>query len=334
MAFLEFTGGIKKIISGKVNMKEKQLFSTLFYLVFTLIFFTSCKQKSKENTATDTPIKGSINISIDESFEPVMREQIAMYEASFPGTKINAQYKTEADCLKDFFNDSLNRMIVVTRGLTPTEERFMTQKLSFNPGWNELASDAVAIVVNINSKDTLFSLKRLQEQLTGKINRTQTIVFDGLNKTSTVRFIEDSVLKGKTFDTSVVKAVKNSDEVLNYIAMHENAIGFVGINRIGNPEDTAQVAMLKKVKITYVKCDVCVNTPYVLPSQESILNRRYPLVRGLYYAVKENYTGLGSGFVSFLKYERGQLIFRRAYLGPSMLFGLRTVNLNDKLPNN
>ena len=334
MAFLESIEGIKKIISGSANMKTRHIFNTVFYFFVTLVLFAACKRKSTAYGATDTPVKGSINISVDESFAPVMKEQISMYEASFPGTKINAQYKSEADCLKDFFNDSLNRMIIVTRGLTAKEEKVMTQKLSFNPGWNELASDAVAIVVNKNSKDTLFTLNRLQEQLTGKINRMQTMVFDGLNKTSTVRFIEDSVLKGKTFDTSVVKAVKNSDEVLNYVATHENTIGFVGINRIGNPEDTAQVSMLRNVKITYVKCDVCVNTPYVLPSQESIQNRHYPLVRGLYYAVKENYTGLGSGFVSFLKYERGQLIFRRAYLGPSMLFGLRTVNLNDKLPGN
>ena len=96
MAFLEFTGVIKKIISGIVNMKTKQIFITIFYVFLTLVFFTACKGKTKEYGATDTPLKGSINISIDESFEPVMKEQIAMYEASFPSTKINAQYKTEA----------------------------------------------------------------------------------------------------------------------------------------------------------------------------------------------------------------------------------------------
>jgi phosphate transport system substrate-binding protein len=333
MGFLEFTEVIKKIISGRVDMKTMNIFKKVTSIFFAATLLYSCNE-NKEIKPTDTPVKGTIDISIDESFEPVLKEQIAMYEASFPGTKINAHYKTEADCLKDFFNDSLNRMVIVTRGLTANEEKIMTQKLSFNPGWNELASDAIAIVVNKKSTDTLFTLDRLQQQLTGKINRQQTIVFDGLNKTSTVRFIEDSVLKGKAFDTSVVRAVKNSDEVLQYISTHNNAIGFVGINRIGNPEDTAQVNMLTKVKLAYVKCDVCVNTPYVMPSQESIQNRRYPLVRGLYYAIKENYTGLGNGFVSFLKYERGQLIFRRAYLGPTMGFQIRTVNLNDKLPNN
>ncbi len=69
-----------------------------------------------------------------------------------------------------------------------------------------------------------------------------------------VRFITDSILQGKKFDTSVVKAAK-SREVIDYVSTEENAIGLVGISWIGNPEDTAQVNMLKKVKIAYVECD-------------------------------------------------------------------------------
>jgi phosphate transport system substrate-binding protein len=65
--------------------------------------------------------------------------------------------------------------------------------------------------------------------------------------------------------------------------------------------------------------------------QESMITRRYPLTRGVYYVIKENYEGLGTGFVSFLKYERGQLIFKRAYLGPIMDFELRNVQINQKI---
>jgi phosphate transport system substrate-binding protein len=315
-------------------MKKGILYKWLLAMLPVVLFLASCSEDKKIVHPEDTPTKGTIEISVDESFRPVMEEQIAMYEASFPGTKIIAHYKSEVDCFRDFFRDSLNRMVIVTRGLTPKEEKLMTESLGYNPGWNEIASDAVAVVVNKNSNDTLFSLERLQQQLTGKIHREEVMVFDGLNRTSTVRFVEDSILKGKTFDTSVVRAVKTSDEVLEYVAANNNAVGFVGINRIGNPEDPKQVEMLKKVKLAYVKCDVCVNTPYVLPSQESILNRRYPLVRGLYYIIKENYKGLGSGLVAFLKYERGQLIFRRAYLGPVMEFTVRDVKLNGALPKN
>ncbi len=332
MEGLEYLEGTRKIILERVDMCKKTIFRNLIFLVFAIIFFAACEEKIKGVPITDTPTSGTIEISVDESFEPVIKEQIAMYEASFPNTKINAHYKTEAECLKDFFTDTTNRLVIVTRGLTDKEEKYMIDSLGYNPGWQEVATDAVAIIVHKKSVDTFFTLQDIQQTLQGKINKNKTIVFDGLKKTSTARFIQDSVLKGSPIDTAVVKAVKNSVEVLDYVATHENAIGFVGINRIGNPEDAGQVEMLKKVKIALVQCDLCQYKPYILPTQQSILNRRYPLVRGLHFIIKESYKGLGNGFVTFLQYERGQLIFRRAYLGPIMNFNVRNVNLNNKLP--
>ncbi len=302
--------------------------------IFVAIVFLwiGCDENKKQISVDDTSQKGTIYISVDESFKPVIEEQIRVYESSFPGAHIVASYKAEADCLKDFFRDTLNRMVIVTRGLVSNEENYISDSLNYAAGWNDIASDAITIIVNAKSSDTLFTIERLQKQLTGKINREQNIVFDGLNATSTVRYISDSILKGQKFDTSVVKATKSSKEVISYVSEHENAIGFVGISWIGNPEDTAQLSMLKKVKIAYVECKPCKDSPYVKPMQESILSRRYPLVRGLYYIIKENYQGLGNGFVNFLKYERGQLIFKRAYLGPVMGFGIRNVKLNQKIP--
>jgi phosphate transport system substrate-binding protein len=296
-----------------------------------LLFIIGCGDRAS-NKVTDAPGFGAIEVSADETFEPVLREQAAMYEATYPNAKINIKYKSEADCLKDFFNDSLNRLVIVTRGLTAKEEAFMTKKVGFNPGWQEIATDAVAVIVHAKSVDTIFTLDRIKQQLTGKINRNQEIVFDGLNKTSTLRFVEDSILKGSAIDTTVVRAVKNSDLVIDYVATHPNAIGFVGINRIGNPENDAHLKLLQKVKIGLVQCDLCEEKPFIKPSQQTILNRRYPLVRGIYYLIKENYIGLGNGFVSFLRYEKGQLIFKRDYLGPIMNFNIRNVKINEKLP--
>lgn len=304
-----------------------------FFLIVTVLLFAGCSDKKKDmHSPDDTPLKGTIYISVDESFKPVIEEQISVYERSFPGTHIMASYKTEADCLKDFFRDTLNRLVIVTRGLNRKEEEYMIDSLGYNPAWNQVATDAIAVIVNAGSTDTLFDIERLQLQLTGKINRDQKIVFDGLNATSTVRYISDSILRGNKFDTSVVKAAKSSREVIDYVSNEKNAVGLVGISWIGNPEDTAQVNMLKKVKIAYVECTLCNDTPYVKPMQVSILTRRYPLVRGLYYMLKENYIGLGTGFVNFLKHERGQLIFKRAYLGPVMNFNIRNVRLNETLP--
>lgn len=306
--------------------------SCWFITLSVIIGMIGCKpQKSKEGTY-DTSSHGTINISVDESFKPVIEAQIAMYHNSYPETKIVAHYKPEAECIKDLFNDSATRTVIITRGLTEKETKYFTAELGYIPANNIVATDAIAIVVNNASEDTLFTLERLKQQLAGKVNTQQHIVFDGLSATSTLRFIMDSVLKGQALDTTVVKAAKSSKDVLEYVANDKNAIGLVGISWIGNPEVPEQVAMLKKVKLAYVQCTVCDSLPYVKPMQESILTRRYPLVRGLYYVNKEGYAGLGTGFVNFLKNERGQLIFRRAYLGPIMPLGIRNLRLNEKLP--
>ena len=274
---------------------------------------------------------GTIHVSVDESFRPVIEEQIKVFETSFPGAKIIAEYKTEANCLKDFFYDTANSMAIITRGLGVEEENYWQDSLGHLPSWNVVAYDAITLIVNKNNPDTLFTIEKLRLLLSGKGDRKQKLIFDGLNSTSTVRFISDSILKGRSFDTSVVKAVKNSQEVVNYIANNENAVGFVGISWVGNPEDSEQMRMLDKVKIAYVACDVCSDTPYVKPLQSSILTRRYPLVRGLYFVHKDGTEGLARGFSNFLRSERGQLIFKRAYLGTVMDFEVRNVKLTKKL---
>jgi len=310
---------------------HKLAMNTWCVMLIIVLIIIGCQSKKKK-TVFDSPTNGNINISVDESFKPVIDEQIKMFEASYPNAKINVHYKPEAECLKDILMDSATRLVIVTRGLNSKEEHYFQDSMEYVPRWDKIATDAIAIVVNANSTDTIFTLKRLQDQLSGRMGKKETIIFDGLSATSIVRFATDSILKGRSFDTSVVKAVRGSKAVLNYVASDVNAIGLVGISWIGNPEDTAQVNMLKQVKIAFVQCDICPDSPYIKPNQLSILTKRYPLVRGLYYILKENYNGLGSGFVDFMQFERGQLIFKRAYMGSGKMgFAIRNVNINEKL---
>jgi len=58
--------------------------------------------------------------------------------------------------------------------------------------------------------------------------------------------------------------------------------------------------------------------------------KRYPLVRRLYYVLKENFSGVGSNFANFLQFERGQLIFSKAYLWPTkMSFQVRDTQISN-----
>jgi len=290
-----------------------------------MVFLAGCTENRR--TDLDTTDSGTIHISVDESFKPVIDSQIQVFEALYPKARIIADYKPEAECFKDLMKDS-TRMIIVTRGLTDSEEKFYKDTFSFYMRYDKLANDAVAVVINNQDPDSLLTMEKIRGILSGSTGDTERAVFDGLTETSTIRFAVDSILQGEPFDSRKVFAVQGSPAVLNYVEHHRGVLGFIGVSWIGNPEDTSQTSFLKEVRIAALKC-ACDEDTYVKPYQANIELRRYPMVRGLYYILKENYDGLGSGFVNFMQYEKGQLIFKRAYLWPAkMNFDIRPATLN------
>jgi phosphate transport system substrate-binding protein len=277
---------------------------------------------------TDKLDRGTIHISVDESFKPVIDSQIKVFEASFPEAHIIAHYKPEAECLKDLLVDSI-RMVIVTRQLLPAEEQRLKDTLSFIPVQGRIAYDAVAVIVNKQSKDSILDYSEVKSLLNGTSKLKLRPVLDGLTATSTVRYALDSLLKGEPLGKNVTAAT-SSQGVIDYVAENPDAVGFVGVSWIGNPEDQTQLSFQKKVTIASVQCITCDGHPYVKPYQANIAMLRYPMVRGLSYILKENYEGLGSGFANFLIYERGQLIFRRAYLWPArMQFEVRSAGIKE-----
>jgi phosphate transport system substrate-binding protein len=284
-------------------------------LLTTLTILGSCNNNVQ--TSTESANSGTIQISVDESFKPVIDSEIKVFEASHPDATIIAHYKPEADCIKDLNNDSI-RMIIITRGLSPDEEQIMKNKLSYVPTYGKLAFDAVAVIVNRAVKDTLFDMSDLRSLVKGTSGYKYKVVLDGLSATSTVRYVKDSLAGGQPLGKNVVAAT-SSQGVIDYISNNADAVGFVGVSWIGNPEDSSQMSFQKKLRIASVECAQCQPVVYTQPYQYNIATRRYPLIRTLNYVLKENYDGLGSGFTSFLIYERGQLIFNRAYLWPARM---------------
>lgn len=302
-----------------------------FIALFSILI--SCGNTTEKNRIEkDTPRKGTIYISIDESFKPVIDEEIKVYQSDFPEAKIIASYKSEADCFRDLQNDS-TRMIIVARKLTKEEFEILKHNLDFYPKNFRLAWDAISVVVNAASSDTVFTLKKLNEMVTARSNIGKTLVVDGLNATSTVLYLQDSIAMGKPLGPNV-KGVLGSKAVLDFVAGNVNAIGFVGSSWVGNEYDPEQVAYFGKVKTALIEVRNDSLQQFAKPSQATISNDLYPFVRPIWGIVKEhtNTMQLGMGLMGFMRGERGQLIFRRANLVPAeMYFGIRQITVGDFL---
>jgi phosphate transport system substrate-binding protein len=302
-------------------------------LWFSIVFWSclavyGCKSyKAQEDELPDTRTSGRINVSADESFKPIIDAQVQVFESNFPGTKINVQYKAEAECLKDLLNDTV-RIVIATKSYNENEKKLISDSLKVAPERMVVARDAIAVIVHPQAPDSLFTMDEIKAILKGNFSKKLIPVFDGVQATSTVRFIVDSVLRSDSLSPQAM-AARTSEGVIDYVATHPDAIGFIGVSWVGNQDDEQQVSFLKKVKMARLESRDLYDK-YILPVQANIYLNRYPMVRDLVYMLRERHKGLGHGFAEFMSGEIGQLIFKRAYLMPAQRkFLIRPIRVKE-----
>jgi phosphate transport system substrate-binding protein len=295
----------------------KTVNKNLTWLVLVM-FVCGCRSKKTGNEPPkETLSTGTIRISADEAFKPVIEEQIKVFQSEYPRAKVLAEYKNEAACLNDLDNDSV-RMVIVTRGLSREQEENYKLNLGYYPVWGRVAWDAVAVIVNKSASKDQFTVEEVRGILDGTSTLPYRPVFDGLRATSSVRYAVDSILKGKPLGKNVT-GVGGSEAVINFVEKNPTAIGFIGLSWIGNPQDPIHKTFLKKVKVAAIKCINCPTSSYEMPFAASIVRGGYPLVRGLYFILRERIPGVGGNFAEWMKQQQGQLIFKRAYLVPAQM---------------
>jgi phosphate transport system substrate-binding protein len=297
----------------------------IFFFISAVCVLSSCDDTTKP---TDTLGKGVIDISVDETFQPVIEDQIKVFDSSFPEAKVNVHYKSETECIKDYF-DNKARIILVTRQFTKEEKDVCAQKKVYVTSL-PLAREGIAVVLNKASNDTLIDMAMLKGILMGTYSKKYTVVFDN-QASSTVRYITDSVLRGAKLGGNVFAAKGNKD-VVDYVAKNPDAIGFVGLGFVSDNNDPNNTGtFIKDVKVASIKNEK--TGEFLQPYQAYIALRSYPLTRTLYYINSESYAGLGTGFANFLGNQRGQLIFFHDHFFPvrsEMVIREAAVNSENK----
>ncbi len=289
-------------------MKYVQLFISF---IFISVIFISCDE---EVTIHDNQTSGQIKISIDESYKLVMEQQVKVFQSNFPKAKIIAEYKSEDDCLKDFFEDT-TRVIFISRDLTKEEKEYATTK-NIAPKSMTLARDAVAFVVSKNSTDTLLTITQLKQILEGtNTQKKLKLVFENKNS-ACIRYVQDSILRGAKMHTDVF-AANGIDDLVKYVNENEKAIGIIGVNWVSDVKDSTSISFLSKIRLAGILPSNNDSVKfYVRPFQAYIGLKEYPCTRELHFITKETWMGLGTGFINFLSHEGGQILFKNTGLFP------------------
>lgn len=304
-------------------------------LLLLIVILTACGKKPKDGL-TDTYTTGVIAIAADESFRPIIQEEIDVFEGVFPLAGIVPHYTTEVDAVNLLLKDSV-RLAIATRTLTSKElESFHSRK--FFPREIKIATDGLALIVNNQNKDSLMSVHDFCRILTGEVQswseiypasplKDITLVFDNKNS-STVRFAIDSVCHGKPLSNRV-KALRTNQQVIDYVACTPQAIGVIGVNWLGNRSDTTNLSFREEIKVLAVSTEK-EPTPQnsYKPYQAYLYYGTYPLTRNIYVLLNDPRNALPWGFTSFMTSDRGQRIILKSGLVPATQ-PVRIVDIKD-----
>ena len=68
-------------------------------LTLSVCLFSSCNNKKNKDGRTDTYSSGAISFVSDESFSPIINEEMQVFENDYPQAKVTPIYTNESDAI-------------------------------------------------------------------------------------------------------------------------------------------------------------------------------------------------------------------------------------------
>ena len=305
-------------------------------LYLSCILMLSACTSSKGKGQAETLYSGAIRIAVDESFKPIIEEELQVYQALNPEALITPIYCSEVEAVNLLLKDSV-RLAITNRRLTEKELiSFHTRK--FFPVSIRFAFSGIALITHRSNPDSLITLEDFRRIVTGKITKWKElnpqsklermqVVFDNPNS-GTVHYVIDSICQGEALSDSL-RALKNNEEVIDYVATTPDAIGIIGANWIRNKADTTHLSFNQKVRVLSVSdsTQATSNNSY-RPYQAYLALKKYPMTHEVYILINDPKGALPTGLMTFLTGERGQRIILKSGLVPATQ-PVRIINVKD-----
>ncbi|GAB3329649.1 substrate-binding domain-containing protein [Larkinella ripae] len=274
----------------------------------------------------DNPSHGSINITADESLEPMVESIYKAYEGVYPNAKFNVAFKPEEEAIATMLRDSA-RLVFSTRELNDQEKSVFTrEKIKYKSEF--IATDGIALIVGRQNADSLITMSELNAIFQGQITRWEqlkngnqtgpiVLVFDN-NNSSNLNFV---LKQFKVSDLSRIKifTVNSNKQVIEYVRKNPVALGFIGVNWISDGDSPLAAELSKNLRVMGVseKTNPASIGDFFQPFQKNLGLKTYPLRRNVYVISREAHSGLGSGLINYIIRDVGGLLIEKSGLWPA-----------------
>jgi len=249
------------------------------------------------------PARADITVKGSDTMVILAQKWAEVYMAKNPGTKIQVTgggSGTGFAALQNKTTDLCN----ASRKIKAKEIESCIKAFGKRPTEYKVALDGLSVYVNTANPVTELSVEQLELIFTGKIKNWKEVggsdapitVYSRENSSGTYEFFKEHVLKGKDFVASA-QTMPGTAAVLQAVAKDKNGIGYGG------------AAYGAGAKHLNVRADA--NSPAVEPTEENVVNQKYPIWRYLYIYVNPALDkGEVAAYLNWIRSDEGQRVVK------------------------
>ncbi len=281
----------KRAVKIAASMKFKIL------LMLTVVFLISCDEKADPNEPVGfLQVKGSDTIvnAAQKISEEFMKEYPHIFVAVTGGGS--------GVGIASLINKTTD-VATASREISKKEIE-MARKRGVEPNETIIAYDGVAVIVNKNNPVEKLSINDLHKIFTGKaVNWKEfggkdlyIVTLSREVSSGTYAYFKDEVVKlgkkdsGEEFSSETL-LLSSSQAIVEEVVSNEAAIGYLGMGYISERTKTIEVGR---------------EGDFFVPDVNSVLSKRYPLSRPLYFLTNGQPKGITKLFIEYALSPAGQ----------------------------
>ena len=287
--------------------------------ILSLSLLAGCKTGSAENTAT-TEVLSADQSGLQFSNETlVLTGSTTLLEVSQKwaeefmkknGGKITVNGGGSGEGISSLLNGTTD--LANSSRSIKKEEQDKADSIGMEIKENEVLIDGICMIVSKNIDIKELTLDQLADIYMGNITNWEQLggidadivaaardTNSGTGEYFLQRVIQKDGTQKDNDYTPFCLRLQSSGDVVNQVAGNDNTIGYIGVGYLKDAGSTVNVVSVK----------VDINSSAVSPSIETILEKTYPISRGLYiYSNNSKMSEIAKSYIAFVLSPEGQKI--------------------------
>jgi phosphate transport system substrate-binding protein len=296
--------------------RRSQNKSAFFALLFVILLLTTACQISESGSPSQFGPQQTTSETIEnKGSDTLVNLALAWAEAymsSYPEVRISVTGGGSGTGIAAMINGTVD--IANASRAMKNEEIAAAEGNGITPVKFVVARDAIAVVVHPSNPVDNLTLSQISDIYTGKITNWQElggedrpiVLLSRESNSGTYVFFLENVIQLGTGSNDLLFSpdtllMPSSEGISSEVRLNPNAIGYDGLGYV-----TPDQKMLAIARDT--------NSPYVLPSVESVNNDSYPISRPLYMYTAGEPTGQIEAYMNWIMNEGQQFVLELGFV--------------------